>query len=222
MEEPEDKDGTKMEFIIANGNVKIYRDDFQSLCDSLNYNLIDSTISFIGNPMIWSTDNQMEGDTIEAYMVNNKINRMLLKQNSFVIATDSAENYNQIKGRQIIAYFDSLTNIETVVVDGNGESIYFALDDQMKLIGLNRVECSKMRLNFIDRKVKRIAFMGNPESKLIPPNEIGEEQVKLENFSWEIDRKPTKNEVIGSNFKLLNPDKKTIDNRNLSDLLLKF
>jgi lipopolysaccharide assembly outer membrane protein LptD (OstA) len=222
LEEPENKDGTKMEFIIANGNVKIYRDDFQSLCDSLNYNLIDSTISFIGNPMIWSTDNQMEGDTIEAYMVNNKINRMLLKQNSFVIATDSAENYNQIKGRQIIAYFDSLTNIETVVVDGNGESIYFALDDQMKLIGLNRVECSKMRLNFIDRKVKRIAFMGNPESKLIPPNEIGEEQVKLENFSWEIDRKPTKNEVIGSNFKLLNPDKKTIDNRNLSDLLLKF
>ncbi|WP_304234300.1 OstA-like protein [Jiulongibacter sediminis] len=209
------RDGSKMEFIIANGNVKIYRDDFQSLCDSLNYNLIDSTISFIGNPMIWSTDNQMEGDTIEAFMVNNKINKMFLKQNCFVIASDSVENYNQIKGRQIVAYFDSLTNIETVVVDGNGESIYFALDDYNKLIGLNRVECSKMRLNFIDRKVKRIAFMGNPESKLIPPNEIGAQQVKLDNFSWEIERKPSKNEVIGSNFALLNSEEQILDNREL-------
>lgn len=207
--------GSKMEFIIANGNVKIYRDDFQSLCDSLNYNLIDSSITFIGNPMIWSTDNQMEGDTIEALMVRNKINRMFLKQNSFVIAVDSAQNYNQIKGREIIAYFDSLTNIETVVVDGNGESIYFALDDYNKLIGLNRVECSKMRLNFTNRKVKRIAFMGNPESRLIPPGEIGAQQIKLADFSWEIDRKPTRYEVIGSNIAVIKEEEQTTNNREL-------
>ncbi|MGR3809188.1 OstA-like protein [Jiulongibacter sp. NS-SX5] len=208
-------DGTKMEFIIANGNVKIYRDDFQALCDSLNYNLVDSTITFISNPMIWSTDNQLEGDTIEAIMVNNKIRKMLLKQNGFVIAADSSDNFNQIKGRDIIAYFDSLTNIERVVVDGNGESIYFALDEQNKLIGLNRVECSKMRLNFIDRKVKRIAFMGSPESKLIPPREIGQNEVKLPNFSWEIDRKPTKNEVLGLNFAEDIVPSKTEDNSDI-------
>ncbi|MCR9065059.1 MAG: hypothetical protein NXI00_13900 [Cytophagales bacterium] len=194
------KDKNKIEFIIANGNVKIYRDDFQSICDSLNYNLIDSSIVFLGNPMIWSTDNQLEGDTIEVHMVNNKIKTMFLRQNSFVIAQDSAFNFNQIKGRGIVAAFDSLTNIQTVHVDGNGESIYFAMDDANKLIGLNRVECSRMVLNFLNRKVKRISFMGSPESRLIPPNEIGSNQIKLDDFSWEIEKKPTKKQVVGSYF----------------------
>lgn len=190
----------KIQFIIAHGDVKIYRNDFQSTCDSLNYNLIDSVITFIRSPIIWSGDSQLEGDTITADMVNNKIKNMFLNQNSFVVAKDSVGNFNQIKGREIVAYFDDETSIEQVDVDGNGESIYYTLDEYNKMIGLNRVECSKMRLNFMNRKVKRISFMGSAESKLIPPFEIKGDQQKLANFSWKIDDKPTKEEVLGSNF----------------------
>jgi lipopolysaccharide export system protein LptA len=190
----------KMEFIIAYGQVKIYRNDFQSICDSLNYNLIDSVITFIGEPLIWSDENQLEGDTITAYMANNKIQSMFLNQNSFVIAMDTVKNFNQIKGRKINAVFDSQTQIKQVDVEGNGESIYYALDDANKLIGLNRVQCSKMRISFMDKKVKRIAFIGSPESKLIPPPEIGEKEQILNSFSWKIEARPTKEEVIGSNF----------------------
>ncbi|WP_162628134.1 OstA-like protein [Arcticibacterium luteifluviistationis] len=190
----------KIQLIIAHGGVKIYRNDFQAICDSLNYNLVDSIITFIRKPIIWSGDSQLEGDTITANMVNNKIKNMFLNQNSFVVAKDSSGNFNQIKGREILAFFDNETRIKQVDVDGNGESIYYALDDYNKLIGLNRVQCGTMRLNFIDRKVKRISFMGSPESKLIPPFEIKSEQKELPNFSWKIDTKPTKEQVIGSNF----------------------
>jgi lipopolysaccharide export system protein LptA len=190
----------KMEFIIAYGNVMIYRNDFQSVCDSLNYNLVDSVINFTGKPMIWSDDNQLKGDTINAFMSNNKIQKMFLNQNSFVIAIDTVNNFNQIKGRQIQASFDNQTQIKQVDVEGNGESIYYAVDDFNKLIGLNRVECSKMKISFIDKKVKRIAFLGNPESKLIPPIEIGNKEQRLSDFSWEIDKKPSKKTVLGSNF----------------------
>jgi lipopolysaccharide assembly outer membrane protein LptD (OstA) len=189
----------KMEFIIAYGDVKIFRQDFQSVCDSLNYNLIDSIITFIGKPMIWSDDNQLEGDTITTYMANNKIKTMYLNHNSFVIAMDTVKNFNQIKGRQIRATFDNETEIKQVDVEGNGESIYYAVDDLNKMIGLNRVECSKMRISFVNKKVKRIAFLGSPESKLIPPTEIGEKEQRLDNFSWEIEAKPSKSDIIGSN-----------------------
>ncbi|WP_341228642.1 OstA-like protein [uncultured Arcticibacterium sp.] len=196
----------KIQFIIAHGDVKIYRNDFQSKCDSLNYNLVDSVITFIRGPIIWSGDSQLEGDTITANMVNNKIKNMFLNQNSFVVAKDSVGNFNQIKGREILANFDDDTSIKQVDVDGNGESIYYTLDDYNKLIGLNKVQCSKMRLNFMDRKVKRIAFMGSAESKLIPPFEIKSDQQKLPNFSWKIDSKPSKEEVLGSNFAIIPAD----------------
>ncbi|UBM58865.1 hypothetical protein LAG90_18880 [Marinilongibacter aquaticus] len=187
----------KIEFIIADKEVKIFRSDFQSLCDSLNYNLIDSVITFIGKPIIWSDQNQMEGELIEAQMVNSKIRKLFLHQNGFIIAQDSISKFDQVKGRQIIADFDSLTQIRDVYVNGNGESIYYTLDDKNRLIGLNRIACSRIYLNFKGRQVNRISFAGQAESKLIPPVEISESVQKLENFNWRIDRKPSKSDVLG-------------------------
>lgn len=189
----------KLKLLIADGNVKLFRSDFQSLTDSLRYDMKDSTITFFQKPILWSNENQLLADTIVAYLRNDKIKDLYLKSSSFVISKDTAQNFNQIKGRQIQAVFDDSTAIEKVLVDGNGESIYFAVDEKNKLIGLNQVVCSKMALSFNQSKVQRIVFMGSPESKLIPPKEIGGNDVKLANFAWRIDEKPSKESIIGSN-----------------------
>jgi hypothetical protein len=202
------KERDTIEFLIADGSVRIYRDDFQAVCDSLNYNLVDSIITFIRQPMIWSNGNQLEGDTIEVFMKENKINRMFLQQRSFVISQDSVSNFNQIKGRQIVAFFDEDTSIKQVAVEGNGESIYYALDDRNKVIGLNRVECSRMTLNFFERKVKRISFVGKPESRLIPPVEINGQDTRLDGFDWKSENKPTREQVLGHHTEAVeNPEK---------------
>lgn len=192
------KSQKKLKLLIADGNVKVFRTDFQSLTDSLRYDMKDSTITFFRNPILWSNENQLLADTIVAYLRNDKIKSLDLKSSSFVISKDTVQNFNQIKGRQIQALFDDSTAIEKVYVDGNGESIYFAVDEKNKLIGLNRVMCSKMALSFNQTKVKKIVFMGSPESKLIPPNEIGASDIKLSNFVWRIDEKPSKESIIGS------------------------
>ena len=79
--------------------------------------------------IIWNIDSQLEADFIKAFLEENKIQQMDLSKKSFVISRDTIGNYNQIKGREIIAIFDSTTAISNVNVDGNGESLYFALDD---------------------------------------------------------------------------------------------
>lgn len=193
------KSGKKLKMLIADGNVKVFRTDFQSLTDSLRYDLKDSTITFFRDPILWSKDSQLVADTIVAYLRNDKIKNLFMHSDGFVISKDTVQNFNQIKGREIQAIFDDSTAIEKVLVDGNGESIYFALDDKSKVIGLNKVACSSMTLSFYQQKVKRIVFMGSPESKLIPPNEVGGGDVRLANFSWRIADKPTKEEIIGSN-----------------------
>lgn len=197
----EDKNtAAKMEKLLAFGHVKVYRSDIQSRCDSLLYDLKDSVIHFFSKPIIWSDKNQSEADTIHVYMKNNKVSRMYMINKGFVIAKDTALNFNQIKGRKITASFNAQTRIDNVVVDGNGESIYYALDDKNKLIGVNRVECSKMNMKFKENQVNRISFLGRPDAKLVPPTELTNDGNRLDGFNWREKEKPTKAEILGVKF----------------------
>ncbi len=191
-----DDEKQKPKKLIGRKNVLIYRHDLQAKCDSVIYNTQDSTIIFLKKPILWANKYQLEADTITAQMAENKLKTMYLKVKSFVIAQDSLTNFNQIKGRQITAYFDDSTRLNKVFVDGNGESIYFVLNEKMKNMGMNRVESSKMTLLFQRNQVKKIKFIGQPDGKLTPPTKIVVEQKQLDGFSWRTKDKPTRAAVM--------------------------
>ncbi|REA57689.1 hypothetical protein DSL64_23420 [Dyadobacter luteus] len=184
--------------LVGNKNVFIYKSDFQGKCDSITYNTADSVIRFFQKPILWSNDYyQMEADTITAFLVNNEINRMLLRGKAFVITEDTlVKQYNQVKGRTINAYFEAKNALKQVLVDGNGESVYYAIDDKQKMIGLNRVICGKMNLQFEENQVRRIAFIGKPDGQLIPPTKIKPQERQLDGFNWRIGDKPTRGKTM--------------------------
>lgn len=178
--------------LIGDKSVYIYKTDFQGRCDSVAYNTADSTIMFFRKPILWGENYQMEADSISSFLVNNKVNRMLLKGNSFVISEDTlVKQFNQVKGRIINAFMTGESKLKQVLVDGNGQSAYYAMDDDAKLIGLNRVECGKMNLQFANNRVYRIAFIGRPDGNLIPPQNIKPAERQLEGFNWRAQEKPT-------------------------------
>lgn len=187
----------KMEKLIASGNVLVFRPDIQSRSDSLLYDLKDSVIHFFTKPILWNPQNQSEADTIHVYMKNGKVNKMFLVNQGFVIAQDTSQNYNQVKGRKIAALFNEETRLDQVIVEGNGQSIYYALDDRNKLIGVNHVECSKMNIRFRENQVKRITFVGKPDAKLVPPKELTNSANRLDGFNWRESERPTKAQVLG-------------------------
>lgn len=182
--------------LIGYKNVLLYKKDLQSKCDSLIYNSLDSTITFLKKPIIWSTKYQMEADSIVAQLVNQKLRTMYLKAKSFVIAQDTLFNFNQVKGRRITAFFDDSTRLQRVFVEGNGESVYFAANEENKPMGMNRVECAKMTLNFKRNQVQRIQFIGQPDGRFIPPQGIKADDKQLDGFNWRIKEKPTKNDIL--------------------------
>lgn len=189
--------------LIGDRNVLIYKNDLQSKCDSIVYDTADSTIVFFGEPIVWSTNYQMEADSMTARLKNNRIHTMFLRSKSFVISQDTLQQFNQVKGRAITAYFDykpkvDRSDISLVVVEGNGESNYFAVDEKNKLVGMNHVQCSKMNIRFDDtRKVKNIRFIGQPDSQFIPPHELSENKKRLDGFNWQKNQRPTKRQVLG-------------------------
>ncbi|HEY5749225.1 MAG TPA: OstA-like protein [Chryseolinea sp.] len=186
--------------LLAYNNVKIYRGDLQGLADSLEYRSADSTIYFYKNPVLWTEGNQMTADTIRMLIKNNTIDRLFMNVNSFVISQDSLFNFNQISGRKMTATFQN-KKINRVFVEGNGESIYYALSEKkdnepVGAMGTNRIICSNILIRFREGKVNSLSFYTRPEARFIPPHELKKEDMTLKGFSWKGDSKPKREDVV--------------------------
>ncbi len=175
-------------YLTAYHGVEMYKSDLQGRADSVSYNMKDSTIYMYQNPMIWNVDSQIEADSINILIANNKIHKMYLTLNSFVIAQDSLLNFNQVKGRNMEIYFQD-GFITKTDIHGNGESIYFALDGE-ESSSMNKVECSNMTIYFKDNAVSELRMYREIDGNFIPPQEIKEPETRLRGFDWKGDTKP--------------------------------
>lgn len=196
----------KRKRLLAYNQVKIFKTDMQGVADSLVYIAIDSTIHFYTNPILWSDENQITADSIRMLLKDKKIDRIYMIANSFVASQDSLENYNQIKGRRMTAFFAG-SMMSHVVVEGNGESIYFPLQEKeleadnktyklTYITGMNKMICSNMRINFKEGKVNNISAYVMPDASFIPPHEIKEADTKLKGFDWKGKYRPTRADVV--------------------------
>lgn len=182
--------------ILAYHNVKVFKKDLQGVADSLEYRTSDSTIFLYKDPVLWTQGNQMTADSISMLIENNTISRMLLVDNAFVISQDTLMNYNQIKGRVMTADFAG-QNISRVIVEGNGESLYYFLDEEdFGLIGMNKIICSSITIRFREGKVNNLSFYTRPEGRFIPPHELKEEEMKLKGFQWRTIDRPSRADVV--------------------------
>lgn len=182
--------------LLAYHNVRIFKTDMQGIADSLEYRAADSLIIFYKNPVLWNKGNQMTADSISMLIQKNTIKRIFMVKNSFVISQDTLLNFNQIKGRNMTAELDS-SQINRVYVEGNGESLYFALDEDNKsLSGMNKIVCSNILIRFRKGRVDNFSFYVQPDASFIPPNELKEIDKQLKGFTWKIDERPTREDVV--------------------------
>ncbi len=183
--------------LYAYHNVKIYKQDLQGKCDSLSFNRTDSVMYMNRKPVLWNDRTQMVSDTIRIHLRNKNIDKMYLFSNAFIASEDTIRNYNQVKGRDMVAQFRK-GDIQRVDVNGNGESLYFALEGDTAVTGMNKAICSNMILKFGDNKLKTISFLVQPEASFIPPHELKPEEKQLEGFNWQAELRPTKASVLHS------------------------
>jgi lipopolysaccharide export system protein LptA len=188
--------------LLAYNHVRIFKSDLQGIADSVVYFGQDSLIVLYQSPALWSEDNQMTSDTIQVVMKNNTIDRIYLRPNAFVISQDSLRNFNQIKGRKMTAFLGA-RKIDRVLVEGNGESLYFALEEEKEshealLKGMNKITCSDMTINFLNGQVNNITFYVRPEASFIPPHELEGDQKQLKGFIWLAKSRPDRGQVVGA------------------------
>ncbi len=176
--------------LIAWKNVKLITNSFQAICDSLHYNQLDSIISFIQNPIIWSDSSQMMGDTVYLWLKNNNPDSIAIRKNSFLISQQDSVGFNQIKGLHIDGKFKD-KEIHWMLVQKEANSIYFAKDGD-EYLGMNQGKSENIEIWFEENKPSKIIFHKNAESTYFPMHEIWFEKNQLEGFQWLIDKKPQK------------------------------
>ena len=182
-------------YLSAFHQVKMFKSDLQALADSAAYNLSDSTIYLYESPILWNVDSQITSDSIRITTANNRIHRMYLTLNSFVISKDSLLNYNQVKGRDMKVYFEEGL-ISRADVFGNGESIYFVNEKGTSESSMNKLKCSNMSIYFKDSFVEELRTYREVDGDLIPPFEVLEPEKKLRGFIWRITEKPSLASII--------------------------
>lgn len=178
--------------LLAHRDVRIFKSDLQAVCDSLKFSSADSIFWFYkikDLPVIWSDTSQFSGDTIRMLLKNKKLDRIWLRQNALVVNSEEGKLFNQIKGRYITAFFRD-NEAREMLVEGNAQAVYYALDDKRAYIGVNETACSEMRLYFGNNKVESIKFYQEPTGKFIPIKTAGKETKKLDGFFWDKKRRP--------------------------------
>lgn len=175
--------------ILAYHDVRIFKSDLQAVCDSLMYSGTDSLFRFFKKPLMWSDSTQFSGDTIHIQLVKGKIERIKMLNNGLIINDETADLYDQIKGRNITSYFVA-GKMKKMQVVGNAESIYYAKDDAKAFIGVNKVQCSSMLINWGENEIEGIHFYTQPKGTLTPIRQVVASQMRLNGFNWNPKRQP--------------------------------
>lgn len=188
-------DSINEKYLLAYKNVRIFKDGLQGIADSAIYRISDSTMTFYQDPVMWSMDTQLRGDSVLIEIANQSIDKLTTFGKSFVITTDTLNNHNQVKGKEIISNFDGefITHVE---VYGNAESLYYVMEQDSIFMGINKSTSGTMLIKLIENAVHDIIFYQAAEANIIPPHEITDEDKRLEGYTWRIKEKPTRDMVL--------------------------
>lgn len=172
------------QMIQAYNKTKFYRSDMQGACDSLVYNVNDSLLTMYFNPVVWSDEYQLTGDTIKFNILDSTNMQMDLCKSGFIIGSlFSDSSFNQIKGTNITGLIRDKKLYE-VNIKNNAECVYYIQEEDSSLIGVNTSLTNEMRIFLKNNKIDQIRFYDAPDGKIVPDNQLAEKDRKLQDFRW--------------------------------------
>ena len=183
-------DTSKIGFLLAVGDVRIFRKDMQVRCDSLRYSDLDSIARLYKQPIVWNEGNrQYNADSLFVLVRNNKMDRANLLSNAFIHVEEKGGYYDQIKSTDVIAYFNDATELSRFDALG-GVNALFYLEENDAIATVNKVESKMMMATFKDGEVQQVYNFDQPKSDAYPVVQLPQADHKLRGFNWQPDRRP--------------------------------
>jgi lipopolysaccharide export system protein LptA len=185
-------------FFEAYYHVKIYTDSLQAIADSAFISLEDSAFRLFKNPVVWSQENQITGDTIYLFTQQQKPSYLKVFENALAINKTNDGYFNQLKGSIMLGNFDTSGYLNHLRAKGNAESIYYPVDDDNSYIGVNKSSCDIIDFYFENRAIQKVVLRSELTGTIYPIKQANHEELKLRGFKWLEDLRP-KNKFLLQN-----------------------
>ena len=189
-------------------NVKLYRKDFQGICDSLLMFTADTTSQLHKKSVMWNEINQITSERADVYTRNQKPHRVFFSGGKPIMSAEiDTARYNQVAGKTIEAFFDDGVMHRTDIV-GNAQTYYYMVDDaDGALMGFLVAESADMTFFIVDNTVEGIMYRGNPVYTIYPMDKIPSDQPqRMPDFVWHASERPTAESIMGD--WLINPSER--------------
>lgn len=188
---PEPLDSTKISFITAVKNVKLYKSDIQIACDSLAYNDLDSLVRMYERPIVWNESNrQYSADSLFAVLKNQSLQKASLMSNAFIAIKEDTLCYDQIRATEMLAYFDTTGALSRFDAMGDANAIFYLQEDSVYAT-VNKSEAKMLSAYFKNGDIDRVYYFESAKNDGYPVAQMTSEERVLKGFSWQPELRPS-------------------------------
>lgn len=184
------KDSTKLNFITAIKNVKMFRKDIQLACDSLAYNDLDSLVRMYEKPFVWNEGNrQYSADSIYAVIKNRAMQKASLMSNAFIIVKEDSLCFDQIRATEMLAYFDTTGALTRFDALGEANAVFYLQEDSVYAT-VNKSAAKMLSARFLNGELDKVYYFDAAKNDGYPVAQMTRDERVLKGFDWQIDACP--------------------------------
>ena len=168
----------------AFNQVRLYRNDVQGICDSLQLGEADTIINMYNHAVVWNLERQIFGDEINVHLNDSAADWAMLPLGGFMAEHLGEIYYDQLSGKKMKAWFEE-KELRRLDVDGNVQVIMFPQEKDSTYNKMVSAESSYMRLNLKPKQeVDRITMWPEVSGKVTPLYLAKKADLYLPQFQW--------------------------------------
>ena len=184
------KDSTKVGFLEAIKNVRIFKKNMQVVCDSLLYSDLDSLARMFKDPLIWQeARRQYSADSVSILVRNGGMEKASLMSNAFIVIEEDTTHYDQIKGAEMLAFFDSVGGLKRFDVLGDASALFY-IEENGVFATVNKTASKMLSATFKDGELQRIYYYDQPKNDGYPKAQMSRDERQMKGFNWSPERRP--------------------------------
>ena len=189
-------DTTRIGFLEALRNVRIYKKNMQVVCDSLVYSDLDSLARLFNQPMIWQeVRRQYAADSITVVISDGAMTKASLMSEAFITIQEDATLFDQIRATEMLAFFDEKGSLERFDALGGASALFF-IEENDALATVNKTDSKMLSATFKNGEIERIYYYESPKNDGYPVVQLADDEKQLKGFNWQPERRPADRNAV--------------------------
>lgn len=192
----ESKTGFRLE---AMRDVRVWKTSFAARADSVVYGRSENGQHefawFYGQPLIWTDDIQLTGDTVSVVMTEGAIDSLFVRGNAFVADEDSlTKRINQARGKGLVGTFQD-DSVRVFRLGPNAEAIYFRNSEDGEFDGALEVSGDEIYMQIEGDSRRNFKFSWGVQGRRYSESLLPDTLV-LDGLIWEPTLKPMRERLL--------------------------